>query len=125
MAHKKRILVVDDDDRMTNLLAEFCADLGYDVKTVNQGAEAVSVALLWRPDLITLDLEMPDMDGLEVLRGLRSWEQLRSVPVVIISVVAEDTVNLPESVQAWFSKPLKLKTLNDQIERLLQPSGEK
>lgn len=123
MSGRKRIMVVDDDERITDLLSEFCSDLGYEVKCVNRSPEAVGVAAEWRPHLITLDIEMPEMDGTEVLKSLRSDPATRDIPVLIISVLAKEGVIAPSAVQGLFSKPVKFSHLMGQIDQLLQPVG--
>jgi two-component system OmpR family response regulator len=119
MGTGKKILIVDDDVRITDLLADFCVDGGYQVRMVNDSRQAVATARDWKPDLITLDLEMPDMDGIDVLRSLRSDPATRAVPVIIISVVAREAALLKESVQGLFSKPIRFHSLLAQIQTLI------
>ena len=118
----KKILIVDDDPRITDLLSDFCADRGYDVKALNDSRLALNTAEEWQPDLITLDLEMPDKDGMEVLRNLRESPKTRNLPVVIISVVAHESAIAPETVQGLFDKPINFPGLIKQIQVLLQPA---
>ncbi|HRY29967.1 MAG TPA: response regulator, partial [Elusimicrobiota bacterium] len=94
MSEKKKILIVDDDSRITDLLSDFCGDHGYEVKTLNDSRQVVSTAMAWRPDLITLDLEMPERTGLEVLQEIRGKLQenqtlLDSETNLVIKAAAE------------------------------------
>jgi two-component system, OmpR family, KDP operon response regulator KdpE len=78
-----RILVVDDEKAMQRFLKNSLSSAEFSVHIAESGKEAFSAALAIRPDLIILDLGLPDMEGVEVLRRLREWTQ---VPVIILSV---------------------------------------
>jgi two-component system KDP operon response regulator KdpE len=68
-----RALVIDDDPQIVRTLQINLRVRGYAVDFASDGAGALRLALRSRPDLVVLDLGLPDMDGLEVIRGLRSW----------------------------------------------------
>lgn len=116
----RKILIVDDDPKMSELISDFCLDLGYEVKTLNHSVGAAALAGEWQADLITLDLEMPDKDGLEVLRELRVNPLTRSIPVLIVSVMAEEAKVAMDTVQGLFRKPVKFQSLLNRISGLLQ-----
>ncbi len=78
-----RILVVDDEKSIQKLLGTVLANEGFDVRIAGDGAAAQTDVVLFRPDLVILDLGLPDMDGVELLGGLREWSQ---VPVIVLSV---------------------------------------
>jgi two-component system KDP operon response regulator KdpE len=78
-----RILVVDDELAIQRYLKNALGAQGYFVQVAGNGQEGMNAALALRPDLIILDLGLPDMDGLEVLRRLREWTQ---TPILILSV---------------------------------------
>lgn len=78
-----RILVVDDEPQIRRLLRVSLGAQGYQVYEAARGAEAVSLAALERPDLIILDLGLPDIDGLQVIRQVREWTQ---TPIIVLSV---------------------------------------
>jgi CheY-like chemotaxis protein len=78
-----RVLVVDDEPHVRGLLQEVLRELGYVVKDVAGGAEALDVVATFEPDLVLLDLKMPGMSGIEVLEHLR--REHRKLPVVILS----------------------------------------
>jgi len=77
-----RILLVDDDPQLTRALAINLRARGYDVVTAADGAAALRVSAETLPDLVILDLGLPDMDGVEVVLGLRGWS---NIPVVVLS----------------------------------------
>jgi len=83
-----RILAVDDDERIVNFLRAKLKALGYEVLTAGNGLEGLEQAQAQEPDLIVLDLLMPKMDGLEMLKVLRSFS---AVPVIILTAKGTDT----------------------------------
>lgn len=80
-----RILVVDDDPLHRALLAEYLGLEGFDVCEAEDGARALARATERRPDIIVLDVQMPEMSGFEVVRRLRDLAPLRDVPVLFVS----------------------------------------
>lgn len=80
--HPPRVLVVEDEPRMQRLLETLCDANGYAVVTAADGASGVARAADHQPDLVLLDLGLPDLDGLEVTRRLRSWS---AVPIIVLS----------------------------------------
>ena len=83
-----RILVVDDDERILNFLRSKLKASSYDVLTASSGREGLEQVQCQEPDLVILDVIMPGMDGLEMLRELRSFS---TVPVIILTARGEDT----------------------------------
>lgn len=82
----KKVLVVDDSALMRKLLTGVLARGGYDVRTARNGAEAVDTVVSWQPDVVTLDINMPEMDGLTALSLIMS---ARPTPVVMVSSLTE------------------------------------
>jgi CheY-like chemotaxis protein/anti-sigma regulatory factor (Ser/Thr protein kinase) len=83
-----RILIIDDDPDSRGLLKRHLEDLGFEVLTAASAEVGIRTALDKRPDLITLDLIMPEMTGWEALKTLKETRDLQDIPVVIVSVVA-------------------------------------
>jgi PAS domain S-box-containing protein len=117
---KARILVIDDDPDSRRLLVSQLEEMGFDVVTAPSAEGGIEVAREVRPDLITLDLIMPDMTGWEALREFKTAPDLRDVPVVIISVVAgeQERGNLLGSVDL-LTKPVDRGELLTVIKRNL------
>lgn len=117
----KKVLVVDDDPALADLIAEFCQGAGFEAKTVNSGRDAVQLAMSWKPHLITLDLEMPGLTGVDVLRELQNKPDTRRIPVVVISVVAKTALEegLLRGVQTVFEKPLSFQRLMEHLSDLM------
>jgi len=82
-----KILIADDDERILNFLSVRLKSAGYDVLTAGNGLQAIEQARAKSPDMIILDLLMPQMDGLETMRELRNFS---STPVIILTARGED-----------------------------------
>lgn len=85
-----KVLVVDDEPDSRVLIQHFLEEFGCQVFTAADGAEGLELARLHKPDLMTLDLIMPNMTGWEVLKRLKADRSLRTIPVVVVSVVANE-----------------------------------
>src|SRR5262249_59896317 len=86
---KKKILVVDDEDDILHFLELVLKEKGYDVVTASSGHEALTAAQIEKPDLVLLDIMMPQMDGWEVLKLLRVDEETTHIPVAMLSARTE------------------------------------
>lgn len=107
MPYEKRILVIDDDIGMADLLGDFCEALEFEVRCVTDGREALRAAIDFRPHLITLDIQMPYVNGYEVLRQLREHPATNGTPVLIVSgQVDEDKLN-SSCVRGKLIKPVR------------------
>jgi DNA-binding response OmpR family regulator len=118
-----RILVADDEQDLVWALRHSLGDEGYEVFTAYDGLEALSVASRHYPDLIILDIKMPQLDGLEVCRRLRRNPALASVPILFLTVLrtVDDMVTgLDEGGDDYLVKPLDLLVLKARIRALLR-----
>lgn len=116
------ILVIDDYADNRELLRIMLEANGYEVREAADGREGVRMAREEIPDLILVDLSMPELDGWGVLRELRSEEQTRGIPCVSVSASA-DGGRLQSSGQgfdAYLTKPFQHKHLIETVERLLR-----
>jgi DNA-binding response OmpR family regulator len=123
---KKKILVVDDEDDILNFLELVLSEKGYDVVTASGGQEALTRAQLERPDLVLLDIMMPQMDGWEVLKLLRVDEETAEIPVAMLSARTEarDRVQgLQEGAVDYICKPFSLSELLTKIEAIFAQAG--
>jgi two-component system KDP operon response regulator KdpE len=106
-----RVLVVDDDKALARALAINLRARAYDVDVALTGAEALAVAARRPPDVVVLDLGLPDLDGLEVLQGLRGWTK---VPVLVLSAreeQAEKVAALDAGADDYVTKPFGMDEL--------------
>ena len=89
MPEGRRVLVVDDDDIIRGFVSEALEDEGYDIRTAANGRHALNVLRDWKPDLIVLDLMMPEMDGWTFRAEQRKLPDAADVPVVVLSAVRD------------------------------------
>ena len=82
MEIKDRVLVVEDDKRISNFIKTVLEANNYDVIVAQTGAEAYSMVTSQCPDVVILDLGLPDMDGMKILQGVREWS---AMPVIVVS----------------------------------------
>ena len=122
-----RVLIVDDDRALSRALAINLKARGYDVDIALTGTEALSSAASRPPDLVVLDLGLPDLDGLEVLAGLRGWT---SVPVLVLSAreeQAEKVAALDAGADDYMTKPFGMDELLARLraaERRAAPTAD-
>lgn len=102
-----KILVVDDEAAIRNLLDDLLGDEGYEVCTASNGRAALELVQRERPDLILMDVMMPELDGQETLRRLRAVPELAIVPVILMSAAASITPDSADDI-AFISKPFNL-----------------
>jgi two-component system KDP operon response regulator KdpE len=82
MSNKDRILIVDDEENITRFLSMILTANNYDIDIAKTGTEAISIITSFPPDLILLDLGLPDIDGIGVLKAVREWT---SLPIIVVS----------------------------------------
>jgi len=117
---QKRILVVDDEPQIVRALTLNLHALGYEVSSANSGEEALIQASQHRPDAVILDLGLPGIDGIEVIRGLRGWT---SVPVLVLSVredEREKIAALEAGADDYVTKPFGMGELVARLRAALR-----
>ena len=119
-----KVLVVDDEAYIADLLSTGLSFVGFDVRTAGGGQEALSLVRDWRPDLLVLDVMMPGVDGFEVTRRLRA--EGRSVPVLFLTArdALEDKVTgLTIGGDDYVTKPFSLEEVVARVRALLRRSS--
>lgn len=127
---KRRILVVDDEASMRQLCAaciKHALGSAYEVAEAAGGEEAIAAVEAEKPDLVLLDVKMPDIDGFEVCRRLRSSAETKDVPVVFLTAFGEEDLvekGLALGGDGYVVKPFNAVTLAAQISELLTPISD-
>ena len=120
----KRILIVEDDKFLRRACEKSLRQLGYDVTTAVDGEEGLMKAQEALPDLVLLDLLMPKLSGMEVLRALKGAENTRGIPVLILSNSSreQDIQEIMEMGAAGYhvKADLSLEALGREVKRVLE-----
>lgn len=115
----KTVLVVEDEPDTAEMLAEMMRLSGYQVVKSLGGSAALSLISKEKPDVVLLDLMMPDLSGTDVLRFMRRDPRLASIPVVIVSAKSQES-DIIEGMQAgataYLTKPVGFKDLKEAVE---------
>jgi two-component system cell cycle response regulator DivK len=118
-----RILIVDDNRDNMELIRFLVEQAGHQVLTARHGKEGLQLAQEHRPDLILLDLAMPELDGWEVARELKAEPLTRDIPLIAITAYAmpgNRRKALDSGFDDYITKPLHIPTFGEQIDRLLE-----
>jgi DNA-binding response OmpR family regulator len=118
-----RILVVDDDADFVELLSFNLQKAGFIVGTAADGVEAIKKVRSLNPDLIVLDLMLPELDGLAVCEVLRREPVTRSIPVIMVTAVSGGLgrlAGLDAGANEYITKPFSLKQLVGRIQQMLE-----
>jgi len=122
---RKKILVVDDEESVRDLCTaciQHALGQGYDVVEASNGGEAIAAAEAEQPDLILLDIMMPEVDGFEVCQRLKASPQTRGIPIVFLTALGEEKdveQGLALGGDGYVIKPFNAVTLAAQISELL------
>ncbi len=121
------ILIVDDEDDVVGLLQLVFETNGFVARTASNGKAAVASAYDDPPDVILLDVMMPEMDGWQVLKILKGDERTRGIPVAMLSARAErrdKMIGLQEGAEAYIAKPFSPAEVVREVQQLLgRPAG--
>ncbi len=119
-----RVLVIDDDPAARNLLTRMLGRAGYSVSAASNGADGLAMALETRPDLITLDVMMPSMDGWSVLTALKRDRRLAGIPVVMVTMAPNDELGHALGAADFLTKPVAAEQLLETVRLHTQDAGE-
>jgi len=117
---KGNILVVDDEPQITRVLKTTLSSQGYGVRTASDGEDALRQLKTWSPDLIITDLRMPNMDGLDLCRRVRTESRL---PIIVLSVKGEETIKveaLDAGADHYITKPFSTNELLARVRAALR-----
>ena len=118
--NKPTILVVEDDSSVRSLITTTLKAHGYKFLTAANGEMAVMMASSHNPDIMLLDLGLPDIDGVEVIRRIREWSNL---PIIVLSARSEDSDKieaLDQGADDYLTKPFHLAELNARVKSLIR-----
>jgi two-component system phosphate regulon response regulator PhoB len=126
-AKPKRILVVDDESDVTDLVAYHLRSKGFQVEAVNDPNSSIGVARTFLPDLVILDVMMPDLNGIQICRMLRADPKLKKVPVIFLTAKAEENdriQGLELGADDYICKPFSIKELVLRVQSITRRISE-
>jgi CheY-like chemotaxis protein len=121
----KKILVVDDEADVVTYLTSVLKDAGYETFEASNGEEAMEIVLREKPDLVTLDITMPEMTGVKAYRTMKEDASLKKIPVVIVTGVTHDfkqfisTRTQVPPPEGYLEKPVQPEALLNEVRRLI------
>ena len=119
----KKILVIDDEPDVTDLVAYHLRAKGYQVQTVTNASSSIGVARTLLPDLVILDIMMPDLNGTQICRILRADPKLKNVPIVFLTAKAEESDRVSGfevGCDDYICKPFSIKELMLRVQSILR-----
>ena len=119
---RQKLLIVEDDATVREMLALILSEAGFDVVTAQDGRAGLDRAWCERPALILTDLEMPNMDGIQMILSLRREPELQAIPVLVLSAVPQGLLSQAISAGAAeaLQKPVAVGALIDLIRQILR-----
>ncbi len=120
----KTVLVVEDNDINMRLFHDVLEARGYNILQAKDGMDGWRIARKHRPDLIIMDIQLPDVSGLEVTKWLKDDETLKSIPIIAITAFAMDGDEerfLEGGCDAYIPKPISISNFLQTVERLAEP----
>jgi DNA-binding response OmpR family regulator len=119
----KSILCIEDEPEMIDLIRLILTRRGFEVRGANGGKEGLEAIRAQRPDLVLLDLMMPDMDGWEVYQQMKADEQMRDIPVIVVTAKAQSIDKVLglhiAKVDDYIAKPFSPQELMSSVEKVL------
>ena len=125
MNDKKTILIIDDEPDTLTYFVNLLEDNGYNTITAENGDEGIAKMNLMLPDLVTLDITMPEMSGVKFYRTLRENDKWKSIPIIIITGISDDFKNFISSrkqvpaPEGYLSKPIDEDELLNLVKKLV------
>ena len=119
------ILVVDDDDSIRSLLHQELGDAGYNIEEARDGKEALQKVRANRPDLIILDIMMPEMNGFDAAAILKNDPATMDIPIIVLSVVQDKARGFRIGIDRYLNKPIDTNLLFSEIGSLLEQGKSK
>ncbi|MEO7444062.1 MAG: GAF domain-containing protein, partial [Ferruginibacter sp.] len=114
------ILIVDDDDSIRSLLNQELGEAGYEIEEARNGKDALACVRKKRPDLIILDIMMPEMNGFDVAAVLKNDPQTMDIPIIVLSIVQDKARGFRIGVDRYLTKPIDTNLLFAEIGNLLE-----
>ena len=119
---RKKVLIVEDNDLNMKLFNDLLVAHGYGTLQTKDGVEALALARQHRPDLILMDIQLPEVSGLQVTRWIKEDAELRSIPVIAVTAFAmkgDEEKMRDGGCEAYIAKPISVMSFLRTVERFL------
>ena len=119
---KKKILIVQDNDLNLKLFRDLLGAHGYETFETKEGMEALAIARNVRPDLILMDIQLPEISGLDITRKIKSESDISDIPIIAVTAFAmkdDEEKILKAGCEAYISKPISIADFLDTVKRFL------
>lgn len=121
-SEKRTVIVVEDEPDAAEMFAEMMRVSGYRVLKMSSSTPAIGLITAEKPDVVILDVMMPDVSGLEVLRFMRREPTLKDIPVILVSaksMPSDIQVGIDAGASVYLTKPVGFQDLNQAVEQVL------
>lgn len=118
----KKILIIDDNEKNIKLASEALTHYGYKILEAGNGKDAIEAAKKEKPDLVLMDIQMPDMNGIEIMKEIKKIKDLQNTPIVAFTAYAmkgDMETFMSKGFDAYLPKPVQVKILIDTVTRLI------
>lgn len=122
-----KVLVIDDEENIVELIKFNLESNGYEVITAYDGKEGLNKAMNESPDMILLDLMLPEMDGIEVCKNLKKKSETENIPIIMLTAKSEETdkiIGLEIGADDYMTKPFSVRELVARVKAVLRRSGD-
>jgi DNA-binding response OmpR family regulator len=120
---KKKVLLIDDDESISKMLSFFVEEMGYESIEKNDAVSARKWLSSNKPDLIIMDIMLPDITGIEFCRWINSLDTLKDIPIIHMTALVHDEIAREDSMmagaKAFVTKPVDLDDLKEKIKNIL------
>lgn len=119
---KKRILIVEDNDLNLKLFRDLLEAHGYETFETKEGLEAIMITRNERPDLILMDIQLPEISGLDITRRLKADETVKHIPIIAVTAFAmkdDEEKILAAGCEAYISKPISIVPFLNTVRKFL------
>lgn len=120
----KKILIVEDNDLNLKLFRDLLGANGFQTYETKEGIEAISMTRNVMPDLIIMDIQLPEISGLDITKKIKADRDIRHIPVVAVTAFAmkdDEEKILAAGCEAYLSKPIAIDTFLSTVRRFLEP----
>lgn len=127
-SNKKKILIVEDNELNMRLFNDLLEAQGYEIIQARQGIEALKQARQHLPDLILMDIQLPEISGLEVTKWIKEDEELKTIPVIAVTAFAMkgDEQRIRESgCEGYIAKPISIGSFLETVKKQLEASDKR